>query len=61
MRQILQKIDRKQNDHVFPKLNEPSWFLQIFLLENNIFHICFLFPDWYIHEIIAQDGEKLGI
>ena len=23
-RQILQKIDAKRNDHVFPKLNEPS-------------------------------------
>ena len=52
-RQILQKIDAKRNDHVFPKLNEPSWFLQIFVLENNIFHIFyFLFPDWYIHETI---------
>ena len=52
-RQILQKIDAKRNDHVFPKLNEPSWFLQIFVLENNIFHIFhFLFPNWYIHETI---------
>ena len=47
-RQVLQKIDAKRNDHVFPKLNEPSWFLQIFILENNIFHIFyFLFPNWY--------------
>ena len=52
-RQILKKCDAKRNDHVFPKLNEPSWFLQIFLWENNIFHIFnFLFPDWYIDEAI---------
>ena len=44
-RQILQKIDTKRNDHVFPKLNEPSWFLQIFVLENNVFNISyFCFP-----------------
>ena len=44
-RQILKKSDAKRNDHVFPKLNEPSWFLQIFVLENNIFHIfIFCFP-----------------
>ena len=51
------KSDAKRNDHVFPKLNEPSWFLQIFVLENNIFHIfifCFridtsmkLFITWF--------------
>ena len=61
-RQILQKIDAKRNDHVFPKLNEPSWFLQIFVLENNIFHIFyFLFPDWYIHETIHNLIFKIFI
>ena len=45
-RQILKKSDEKRNDHVFPKLNEPSCFLQIFVLENNIFYIFYsLFPD----------------
>ena len=40
-RQILKKCDAKRNDHVFPKLNEPSWFLQIFVLENNIWRWLF--------------------
>ena len=31
-RQVLPKMDAKRNDHVFSKLNGPSWFLQIFVL-----------------------------
>ena len=61
-RQILQKIDAKRKDQLFSKLNERSWFLQTFVLENNIFEISyFLFPDWYIHETIHNPIFKFFI
>ena len=34
-------------------MNEPSWFWQLFVSKNIIFHNFYvLFPDWYIHETI---------
>ena len=44
-RQVLQKIDAKRNDHVFPKLNEPSWILPDFCVRKQYFsYFLFCFP-----------------